>query len=68
MLLKTGSGSTAVGCDRCGNSGYRGRLGIYELMILIEEIRELILRRMPTDEISRVAKGQGMVRLRTTVC
>lgn len=54
----------AVGCERCGGSGYRGRLGIYELMVATAEIRELILRRVSTDEISRVAKDQGMIRLR----
>ena len=53
-----------VGCDQCGGSGYRGRMGLFELMIVSEEIRSLILRRAPTDEISRVAKKQGMIRLR----
>ena len=54
----------AIGCDECGHSGYRGRIGIYELMAVTEEIRELILRRTSTDEMSRAAKDQGMVRLR----
>ncbi len=53
-----------VGCDHCGGSGYRGRMGLYELMIVSEEIRSLILRRAPTDEISRVAEKEGMIRLR----
>ncbi len=53
-----------VGCERCGGSGYRGRLGIYELMVVTKEIRELILRRGSTDEISRVASDQGMIRLK----
>ncbi len=54
----------AVGCDRCGGTGYRGRIGIYELMAVSETIRDLILRRTSADEIGRVAEEEGMVRLR----
>ena len=54
----------AVGCRRCGGSGYRGRTGIYELMVITDEIRQMILRRSSAGEISRVAERQGMVRLR----
>lgn len=54
----------AVGCRRCGESGYRGRTGIYELMVITDEIRQMILRRSSAGEISRVAESQGMVRLR----
>jgi type IV pilus assembly protein PilB len=54
----------AVGCRRCGGSGYRGRTGIYELMVISDEIRKLILMRSSAGEISRVAESQGMVRLR----
>ncbi|MBA3490561.1 MAG: type II/IV secretion system protein, partial [Rubrobacteraceae bacterium] len=54
----------AVGCHRCGGSGYRGRTGIYEVMVITEEIRKMILLRSSADEISRVAESQGMVRLR----
>ena len=54
----------AVGCDRCGGSGYRGRLGIYEMMVVTAEIRELILRRVSTGEINRLAVEQGMMPLR----
>ena len=53
-----------VGCDRCGGTGYRGRVGIYELMVLDDEIRELILRRASAGEVSRAAQRNGMVRLR----
>ncbi|MEJ7820576.1 MAG: ATPase, T2SS/T4P/T4SS family, partial [Rubrobacteraceae bacterium] len=55
----------AVGCDRCGDTGYRGRLGIYEMMTVTDEIRDLMIRRAPTGEISRAAERDGMVRLRT---
>jgi type IV pilus assembly protein PilB len=54
----------AVGCNRCGGTGYKGRVGIYEMMVATEEIRELILKRVSTDEIARVAEREGMVRLR----
>jgi type IV pilus assembly protein PilB len=54
----------AVGCRRCGGSGYRGRTGIYELMVVSDEIRKMILLRSSAGEISRVAESQGMVRLR----
>jgi type IV pilus assembly protein PilB len=54
----------AVGCSRCGGAGYRGRVGLYELMVVSKDIRELILRRSSTDEIARVAEREGMIRLR----
>lgn len=54
----------AVGCGRCGGTGYRGRIGIYEMMAVTDEIKDLMLRRAPTGEISRAAERDGMVRLR----
>ncbi len=54
----------AVGCERCGDTGYRGRVGIYEMMIVGEEIRETILRRGSAGELTRAAEREGMVRLR----
>ena len=54
----------AVGCNRCGGSGYRGRTGIYELMLITDEIRKLILLRSAAGEIRSLAESQGMVRLR----
>ncbi|HEY4094309.1 MAG TPA: hypothetical protein VGM33_02285, partial [Baekduia sp.] len=50
--------------DRCNNTGYRGRLGIFEILRMNEEIRGLVLRRASADEIANMAVGQGMVRLR----
>ena len=52
------------GCDLCAGTGYRGRTGIYELMILSDEIREQIVARAPLDEIRKLAARQGMVPLR----
>ncbi|MEI2703458.1 MAG: GspE/PulE family protein [Baekduia sp.] len=53
-----------VGCDRCNNTGYRGRLGIFEILQMTEAIRELVLRRESADEIAAVAVANGMKRLR----
>ena len=52
------------GCSRCGGSGYRGRLGLYEVMTVTEEIRELTITRTAADEIGDVAISQGMRPLR----
>jgi len=54
----------AVGCSRCGGSGYRGRVGLYEVMTVSERIRALILERASVDEMVAVAVGEGMLRLR----
>jgi type IV pilus assembly protein PilB len=54
----------AVGCAKCGGSGYRGRIGLYELMIITGDLKDLVLRRAPTTEIRRAAEEQGMTRLR----
>jgi type IV pilus assembly protein PilB len=53
-----------VGCRRCGGSGYRGRVGLYEVMQMSPEIQTLALERKPSEEIRDVAVAQGMTRLR----
>jgi general secretion pathway protein E len=53
------------GCEHCRKTGYRGRSGIYELFVVDEAVRGLILQKAPTHEIRRVAVEQGgMVSLR----
>jgi general secretion pathway protein E len=52
------------GCDDCRGTGYRGRLGIYELFRVTEDARGLILRKAPTGEIRRHAVERGMATLR----
>jgi type II secretion system protein E len=52
------------GCEACRKTGYKGRVGIYELFVISEEIRSLILRKAPTNEIRRTAMDHGMVTLR----
>jgi type IV pilus assembly protein PilB len=53
-----------VGCRRCGGSGYRGRVGLYEVMKITPEIQSLALERSPSEAIRDVAVAQGMTRLR----
>ncbi len=53
-----------TGCDRCNNSGYRGRIGIFEVLTMDEEMRALTLRRASADEIAAAATAGGMQRLR----
>jgi type IV pilus assembly protein PilB len=53
-----------VGCSRCGGSGYRGRMGLYEVMVVSEPIRSLILERASVDDMVAVAVSEGMQRLR----
>ncbi|HEX7010739.1 MAG TPA: ATPase, T2SS/T4P/T4SS family [Phycisphaeraceae bacterium] len=50
----------AVGCKRCGNTGYRGRRGIYELMVMNSELRELAFNRAPLSKIRQAALASGM--------
>ena len=52
------------GCSSCGETGYRGRTGIYEVMVVTDEIRSLIVARATTTEIGGVAVDQGMRTLR----
>jgi type IV pilus assembly protein PilB len=54
----------AVGCTRCGGSGYRGRVGVYEVMSVDERVRTLVLEHGSVDEIATAAEQAGMVRLR----
>jgi len=52
------------GCSRCGMSGYKGRMGLYEVMMVNEEIRDLAIARASADQIAEVAVRNGMRRLR----
>jgi type IV pilus assembly protein PilB len=53
-----------VGCPACGDSGYRGRFAIHEVMTMTDEIRELVLTGASSERIERVAVEQGMRTLR----
>jgi len=52
------------GCEACRNTGYKGRIGIYELMTVNDEIAELIVRHAPLADIREAAKANGMRELR----
>jgi type IV pilus assembly protein PilB len=52
------------GCSICNNTGYKGRLGLYEVMPMREEVKELILSRASTTEIKKEAIRLGMKTLR----
>jgi type IV pilus assembly protein PilB len=51
------------GCNHCGGGGYRGRLGIFELMVMNSKIRELAFQGAPTQDIRREAIKSGMTTL-----
>src|SRR3954453_4179928 len=53
-----------VGCDRCNQTGYKGRVGLYEVMEIGEEMRELILVGASVVELRRKAMDEGMLTLR----
>ncbi|MFY9234615.1 MAG: ATPase, T2SS/T4P/T4SS family [Fimbriimonadaceae bacterium] len=53
-----------VGCDECRQTGYRGRTGLHELMLMNAEIAELVVRRAPLADIKEAAKANGMKELR----
>ena len=53
-----------VGCERCGQSGYAGRRGVYELLLMDDDIRPLVHRNAADAEIFAAARAQGMRTLR----
>ena len=52
------------GCEKCNNTGYKGRLGLFELMIVNDEMRDLIMRNASTEVLREAARKAGMVTLR----
>ncbi|MBM4043348.1 MAG: type II/IV secretion system protein, partial [Planctomycetes bacterium] len=67
LRLPVGTGDGALtaykakGCPACDGKGYKGRLGVFELLVVTDDIRRLILARAPAVEIANVAREQGMV-------
>ena len=53
-----------VGCERCRKTGYHGRLGIYELLVTTEEIRQMMTHQGTSDAIKKVAVRNGMMTMR----
>jgi type IV pilus assembly protein PilB len=54
----------AKGCKKCGGTGYRGRLGVHEVLLMSEEISRLTVEEATAEEIKKVAVSQGMLTLR----
>jgi len=52
------------GCDKCNNTGYKGRVGLFEVMELDEEIKEMVMIGASTSELRQKAKEKGMLTLR----
>ncbi|HEX3315390.1 MAG TPA: ATPase, T2SS/T4P/T4SS family [Gemmataceae bacterium] len=52
------------GCDRCNNSGYKGRQGIYELVVMNDELRDVVSNGASTDQLRDICIKNGMVTLR----
>ena len=52
------------GCEKCNRTGYKGRLGIYELLIMNDEMRDMIIRNASTEELREAARRAGMITLR----
>lgn len=59
-ILKGKTIYKSVGCKRCNSTGYMGRVGIYSLLIVSKKMREMLLMRKSTDEISDAAREEGM--------
>ncbi|MFZ1948017.1 MAG: GspE/PulE family protein [bacterium] len=51
--------SKPAGCDKCSGSGYKGRVGLYELVVMDDEIRRLIVKRASEQDIKRAARQGG---------
>ena len=53
-----------LGCDKCGGTGYLGRLGIFEVLPTSSEIQEFVLAKSPAQKIYEVAAKMGMITLK----
>ena len=52
------------GCDVCNRTGYKGRVGLFELLIMNDDLRDMIIRNATTDELRDAAQKYGMITLR----
>ncbi|MBI4576443.1 MAG: Flp pilus assembly complex ATPase component TadA [Planctomycetes bacterium] len=57
-----------VGCEECNGTGYRGRKGVYELMEMNTELRDLAFKKAPTDHLRAAAVRSGMATLQQDAC
>jgi type IV pilus assembly protein PilB len=54
----------SVGCSRCGETGYRGRVGLYSVMRMTERLKDMTVSHAPQTEIATMARQEGMLTLR----
>ena len=52
------------GCERCNRTGYKGRVGLYEFLIMTDELRDMVMRNASTEDLREAARRAGMVTLR----
>ena len=52
------------GCERCNNTGYKGRMGIYELLMMNDALREMVVAEVSLDEFRNACRKYGMRTLR----
>lgn len=64
MTKKTGQLFKGKGCEQCGGTGYLGRTGIYEVLIVSDKIMRMILERASTTDIEKQAVAEGMITLK----
>jgi len=48
-----------AGCDQCRQTGYKGRIGLFELLVLDDEVRDLIVRDVPLSEVSQTVSSES---------
>ena len=53
-----------AGCDQCNNTGYKGRIALFELMVLNDAIRDMVMGNASTDDLRDEAQRDGMIPLR----
>ena len=63
-MLQTAKFKKGRGCDHCNNSGFKGRAGIFEIMLFTDEVRAAVLEGASSTELARLAVSQGMITLR----
>ena len=57
--ISTAKASRGKGCSKCKDSGYKGRMGIYEILSVSKPIKEAILRKATTPELKEIAMKEG---------
>lgn len=69
-LLEPGLGKFIYGpsgCEECRRQGYRGRVGVFEIMVMNRKLRQLLLNAVPAEELQNAAIANGMIELRAAM-